>query len=132
MFPRLLTAAFLAGAISGVAIAQDTPVTEPTPEAVITDLDSGQAVVVFDPALSEEFAIKREVIDEVAANFGKSAVYDSGEQLPEGLDTALAPGNTLPDCAEVQYVPPELAALPTTCEVTHWVAIVESLVHVPS
>src|SRR5690625_7358894 len=99
MFPRLLTAAFLAGAISGVAIAQDTPVDEPTPEAVIADLDSGQAVIVFDPALSEEFAIEREIVDEVAAKFGEAAVFDSGEQLAEGLARAIAPGNRPADTA---------------------------------
>lgn len=130
MFPRLLTAAFLAGAISGVALAQGTPVNEPTPEAVVTDLDSGQAVVVFDPELSKEFAIKREVVDEVAAKFGKSAVFDNGHQLPKGLDMAIAPGNTLPDSAEVRDVPAELSDLPVSGEGLHWVAVGEHLVEV--
>lgn len=130
MFERLLTAVFLAGAMTGFGIAQAAEVAEPVPEAVITDLDSGETVVVFDPVLAEEFMIEREIIDEVAAKFGKSAVFANGEELPAGLDAEIAPGNILPDTSEVKPVPESLRDLPTSAPETHWVAIGEHLVEV--
>jgi len=129
LLPSILTASLLVAGGGGLATAQ-TETAEPTPEAVITDLNSGETVVVFDPALSEKFKIEREVVDEVAAKFGKAAVFSSGKNLPEGLDASIVPGNTLPESADVKDVPESLRDLPTSAPGTHWVAIGEHLVEV--
>jgi hypothetical protein len=96
----------------------------------VTDADTGQTVtVVYDKALSQEFEISREIVDRVKAEFGETAVYDNGQDLPAGLDGALVPGNTLPEGVAGE-VPAELGDLPTLGEGTHWVAAGEHLVEV--
>lgn len=130
LFPSILTASLLVGGTAGLAAAETDTVTEPTPEVVITDPDSGEVVVVYDPELGEEFKIEREVVDEVAAKFGKAAVFASGKHLPKRLDASIVPGNTLPHSAKVKDVPASLRDLPTSAPNTHWVAIGEHLVEV--
>lgn len=97
---------------------------------VVTDADTGQTVtVVFDKSLSEEFEINREIVERVKAEFGESAVYDNGQDLPAGLDAALVPGNTLPEDVAGE-VPAGLGDLPTLGEGSRWVSAGEHLVEV--
>ncbi|HET7410687.1 MAG TPA: hypothetical protein VFJ13_10860 [Paracoccaceae bacterium] len=135
MFKRLLPAALLVGAATGLAVAQTTPPTTtqaapPATEKTVQDLRSGEVTVVYDQELSEEFEVSRDIIDRVEAEFGQSAVYDNGQQLPEGIDDAIAPGNMLPETAGVSEVPEQLGDLPTLGVGTHWVAVGEHLVEV--
>ena len=122
---RTLVAALFLGATSTLAFGQAAPTT------VVTDADTGRPVtVVYDKALSEEFEIKREIVDRVKEEFGENAVFDAGQDLPEGLDAALIPGSPMPEDVETSEVPSELSDLPTLGEGTHWVAAGEHLVEV--
>jgi hypothetical protein len=122
---RTLLAALFLGAMSSLAFGQAATTT------VVTDADSGRPVtVVYDKALSEEFEIKREIVDRVKEKFGENAVFDAGQDLPEGLEAALLPGSPMPEEVEVGEVPPELSDLPTLGEGTRWVSAGEHLVEV--
>lgn len=127
MLHRIPTAALLVAAATGLAAAQTTP---PAQTGAVTDLESGDVTVVYDKALTEEFEVSREIIDRVEAEFGQSAVYDNGQDLPQGLDAALAPGNMLPEGVETAAVPEQLGDLPTLGQGTSWVAVGEHLVEV--
>ena len=121
---RNLLAALFLGASSTLAFGQAATTT------VVTDAETGQPVtIVYDKALSEEFEINREIVERVKAEFGDSAVYDNGQDLPAGLDAALVPGSTLPDGVTGE-VPAELGDLPTLGDGTHWVTAGEHLVEV--
>ena len=121
---RTILAALLVAGTGAVAAAQSATTT------VVTDAETGKTVtVVYDKTLSEEFEINREIVERVKAEFGESAVYDNGQDLPAGLDEALVPGNTLPEGVAGE-VPAELGDLPTLGEGTHWVAAGEHLVEV--
>lgn len=98
---------------------------------VIRDADTGEIrTIIYDKELTREFEINREIVDRVQAAFGETAVYDNGQDLPAGLDAALAPGNKLPEGVNVEEPPAELGDLPTLGEGTHWVAAGEHLVEV--
>jgi hypothetical protein len=121
---RTVLAMLLLGATTGMAAGQATT-------KVVTDADTGRTItVVYDKELSREFEISREIVDRVEAEFGKTAVYDNGQDLPPTVDAALVPGNTLPAGAEVTQPPAALGDLPTLGEGTHWVAAGEHLVEV--
>lgn len=121
---RTLLAALFLGATTTLAAGQSATT------SVVTDAETGEPVtVVYDKALSEEFEISREIVDRVKSEFGQAAVYDNGQQLPEGIDAALVPGNKLPE-GVAGDVPAELGDLPTLGEGTHWVAAGEHLVEV--
>jgi hypothetical protein len=98
---------------------------------VVRDSDTGQIrTIVYDKELTKEFEVSREIVDRVESAFGKTAVYDNGQDLPAGLDQALTPGNKLPATIEVKDPPAELGDLPTLGEGTHWVAAGEHLVEI--
>src|SRR5690606_4776014 len=109
------------------AVAQTTP---PAQTGEITDLRSGDVTVVYDQELTGEFEVSREIIDRIQSEFGEHAVYDNGQQLPEGIDAAIAPGNMLPEEAGAGPVPERLGDLPTLGEGTRWVSVGEHLVEV--
>jgi hypothetical protein len=121
---RTVLAVLLLGATTTMAAGQVT--TE-----VVRDADTGDIkTIVYDKELTKEFEVSREIVDRVESTFGKTAVYDNGQDLPAGLDQALTPGNTLPASVSVQEPPAELGDLPTLGEGTHWVAAGEHLVEV--
>jgi hypothetical protein len=121
---RSVLAALFLGAATTMAAGQQATTT------VVTDAETGQTVtVVYDRALTEEFEINRQIVDRVKAEFGESAVYDNGQDLPAGIDAALVPGNKLPEGVAGE-VPAELGDLPTLGEGTHWVAAGEHVVEV--
>jgi hypothetical protein len=121
---RTVLAVLLLGATTTMAAGQAT--TE-----VVRDADTGEVItVVYDKQLSKEFEISREIVDRVEAEFGNSAIYDNGQDLPPNVDETLMPGNTLPASVSVQEPPAELGDLPTLGEGTHWVAAGEHLVEV--
>ncbi len=121
---RTLLAMLLLGGATTIAAAQAT--TE-----VVRDADTGQIkTIVYDKELTKEFEVNREIVDRVEAAFGKTAVYDNGQDLPAGLDDALEPGNKLPEGVDVKDPPAELGDLPTLGTGTHWVAAGEHLVEV--
>lgn len=124
---RIVCAGLLAG-VAGTAAAQATA--PAVPEQVVTDLDTGNVTVIYDETLSEEFNVSRAIIDRVQAEFGEHAVYDNGDDLPDGIDQALVPGNTLPEDTPVAEVPEKLGDLPTLGEGTRWIAAGEHLVEV--
>jgi hypothetical protein len=122
---RTILAALLVGASTTIAAGQAATTT------VVTDAESGRPVtVVYDKALSDEFEIKREIVERVKEEFGENAVFDAGQDLPEGLEAALVPGSPMPEEVEVGEVPSELSDLPTLGEGTRWVAAGEHLVEV--
>ena len=126
MMRRTIFAALFLGATTTLAVGQSATTT------VVTDAETGQTVtVVYDKALSEEFEVNREIVDRVKAEFGESAVYDNGQDLPAGLDEALVPGNTLPGGVAGE-VPAELGDLPTLADNSEWVASGNHLVEVAS
>ena len=127
MFRTLLPASLLVGTMTGLAVAQTAP---PAPEASVTDLDTGQVTVVYDESLTKEFEVSRDILDRIQTEFGEHAVYDNGQQLPEGVNDAIAPGNMLPDSVETSAVPSRLGDLPTLGQGTHWVAVGEHMVEV--
>ena len=133
MFYRTLTAALLMAGATGAAAAQTTPPVKATPPVQtgeITDLRSGDVTVVYDKELSSEFEVSREIIDRVEAEFGESAIFDNGQDLPQGVDSALTPGNMLPEGVETAAVPDQLGDLPTLGQGSSWVAVGEHLVEV--
>lgn len=124
---RTLIAALLVGAATGIAAGQTTA--PPVELGTVTDLGTGKVTVVYDEALTKEFEISREIIDRIQAEFGESAVYDNGQDLPDSIDAALEPGNMLPEDIEVSAVPDKLGDLPTLGE-GRWVAVGDHLVEV--
>ena len=124
-----LGAALLLGAAT--AIGSTTAFGQAAPTAEVTDADTGRLVtVVYDKALSEEFEVKREIVERVKEEFGENAVFDAGQDLPQGLEAALVPGSPMPEDVKVGEVPPELGDLPTLGEGTRWVTAGEHLVEV--
>ena len=132
MIGRTLASALLLAAATGVAGAQTTPPVPGTDAAkeAVTNLGTGNVTIVYDKALSDEFEVSRDIVERVQAEFGEHAVYDNGQDLPEGIDAQLAPGNPLPEGVEVGDVPEQLGDLPTLGEGTRWVAVGEHLVEV--
>ena len=125
--------ALLLGAAPAAALAQTAASPDPTKDAAkaeVTELDTGKVTIVYDKALSEEFEIDREIVDRVQAEFGEHAVYDNGQDLPEGIEDSIVPGSVLPETAEVQDVPEQLGDLPTLADGSHWIAVGEHLVEV--
>jgi hypothetical protein len=121
---RTIVAALLLGAGTNLALGQAMT-------GVVKDADTDRPVtVIYDKALSEEFEIKREIVERVKEEFGENAVFDAGQGLPEGLKAALVPGSSLPDDVETGDVPSELSDLPTLGEGTRWVTAGEHLVEV--
>lgn len=130
---RIAIATIALTAFAGLAAAQtaDTPVPgKDAQTAEVTDLRSGQVTLVYDQALSKEFEVSREIIERIKAEFGESAVYDNGQDLPEDLDGVLQPGGMLPADTDIAEVPEQLGDLPTLGEGTRWVAVGEHLVEV--
>ena len=125
--------ALLLGAAPAAALAQTAASPDPTKDAAkaeVIELDTGKVTIVYDKALSEEFEIDREIVDRVQAEFGEHAVYDNGQDLPEGIEDSIVPGSVLPETAEVQDVPEQLGDLPTLADGSHWIAVGEHLVEV--
>ena len=91
----------------------------------------GAAVVVYDKKLGDEFAAERQIVEMAQQAYGESAVYDTGNELPEALDAALRPGAMLPDSPAIGEVPTELAGrLPHTQAGTQWVKAGNHLIEV--
>jgi hypothetical protein len=121
------------GIAPGLAFAQTATTPDPATDAAkaeVTELDTGKVTIVYDKALSEEFAVSRDIVDRVKAEFGEHAVYDNGQDLPQGMDGSIAPGAMLPESVEVGEVPEQLGDLPTLAEGSHWVTVGEHLVEV--
>ena len=86
------------------------------------------AIIVYDTDLGEEFEVKREVVEVAKDVYGETAVYDSGQQIPESVARDLVAGEPLPEGAEPTAVPEELAGrLPHTEPNTNWVQLGEHL-----
>lgn len=89
------------------------------------------AVVVYDVELGEEFAAKREIVALAKEIYGETAVYATGDPLPESVENRLVPGTPLPEGAEPAPVPEELAGrLPHTEPGTEWAKVGDHLVEV--
>ena len=86
------------------------------------------AVIYKDPERSETFEAKDEIVALATEIYGKTAVFDSGQEIPESVDRKLVAGNPLPADAERMPVPDDLAGrLPHTEEGTRWVKVGEHL-----
>lgn len=110
---RMILAALALGATTTVAGAQATPVGE--------GLEPGQRSIIYDETLSDKFAIKREIVDQVQAIWGETAAYASGDELPEGLTEEIVSGEPMPDAAPVEPVPTALIDLPKLLDDSRWV-----------
>lgn len=91
----------------------------------------GAAVIVYDMELTEKFEAKRDIVDMVQEVYGETAVYSTGDELPEDLDAALTPRQPLPETVEISAVPePLMGKLPHTEEGTKWYKVGDHLVEV--
>lgn len=91
----------------------------------------GAVIIVYDGELGKQFETEREIVEIVKEEYGETAVYSTGDELPEGLDEALNPAQKLPDVPEVEDVPEALKdKLPHTEEGTRWVKVGDHLVEV--
>lgn len=89
---------------------------------------TADSVIVYDKSLGDTFEIKREVVELAEEIYGETAVYDSGQQIPESVARDLVAGQMLPAGAEPTAVPEELAGrLPHSEPNTNWVQLGEHL-----
>ncbi len=89
---------------------------------------TADSVIVYDKSLGEKFEIKREVVDLAKEIYGETAVYDSGQMIPESVARDLVAGQVLPAGAEPTAVPEEIAGrLPHSEPNTNWVQLGEHL-----
>lgn len=89
---------------------------------------AADSVIVYDKSLGDKFEIKREVVELAEEMYGQTAVYDSGQQIPESVARDLVAGQMLPAGAEPTAVPEELAGrLPHSEPNTNWVELGEHL-----
>jgi hypothetical protein len=89
------------------------------------------AVVVYDRDLGETFEAKREIVAVAKDVYGETAVYATGDPLPEAVQDRLVPGTTPPEDAEITAVPDPLAGrLPHTVPGSQWAEIGDNLVEI--
>ena len=109
---RILTAALLATGMTAGTAAAD-------------------AVVVYNTELGDEFAVKDAIVELAKETYGPTTVYDSGQQLPEGVVDTLVPGQQFPEGVAKEPVPEALRGkLPQTGPATEWVKVGEHLIEV--
>jgi len=86
-------------------------------------------IIVYDASLGDKFAAKRDIVDLVTDADGPAAVYDTGQELPEGFDQTIVPRTSLAADAVKEPVPAPLAGkLPHTELGTEWAMVGNHLV----
>jgi hypothetical protein len=92
---------------------------------------AASTVVIVDPALSETFEEKRQIVDVIRDVYGSDAVYANGNDLPGSVASEIATGETVPADAAMTPVPQSTAMrLPQSEPGTRWVEIGEHLVEI--
>jgi hypothetical protein len=90
---------------------------------------AAEAIIVYDTELGERFRIKKAVVETVTEMYGQTAVYDTGQDLPQEFDRALTPGTKLPGEIDTRPVPEALRGkLPLSEMDTRWAAVGDHLV----
>ncbi len=98
------------------------------PAALVSGLAMADAVVVYDLELGERFAAKREIVAIAKEIYGPTAVYDSGQTLPKGMEGAIRAGDRMPESIATGPVPGDLEPrLPHSERGTRWVSAGEHL-----
>ena len=107
---RILTSALLATSLTATAA-------------------SAEAVIGYDSELAEQFAAERMIVDLVIDHYGPTAVFDTGDPLPQSVNELIVPRNPMPAGAPVEPVPSTLAGdLPHTEDGTRWAKVGKHLV----